>query len=87
VVTINGSDPGPNVMQHPLSGGPGGATVDLYMDVAGGTQIVLHAKKRVQCQGAMQATGTLRALSLGGPAGTKESYSGYYLDDADVKCL
>ncbi len=90
VVTITGKDPGPNVHQHPMMVGPpsisGGRTQE-YMDVANGTQIILIVKKPVTCTGPMEATGTLKGISLGGPAGTKESYSGYYLEDASVKCL
>ncbi|MEZ4315128.1 MAG: hypothetical protein R3F14_44505 [Polyangiaceae bacterium] len=87
VVTLHGKDPGPNLMQHPVLTGPPGmsSTVQLYMDVPGATQVIVLAKSKVSCTGAMSATGTLEAIDMGGSAG-KETYKGYSLKDADVKC-
>jgi hypothetical protein len=56
------------------------------LDVEGGGQIVLITREVVTCKGAMRVVGTLRATDLGGAPGTKESYQGWVIEDAEVTC-
>lgn len=78
------------VHQHPLLTGPSGpgkpALHQDYLDVPGATQIILLTRDPVTCADAMTVVGTLRAVSAGGPPGTKGSYGGYAIEDAHVAC-
>ena len=77
------------IMQHPMVGGfslEGEPPIQGYMDINDGTQIVLLTKTRITCEGEMTAIGKLVGIDLGGPKGTKQSYSGWYLDNAKVTC-
>ncbi|MFO0550703.1 MAG: hypothetical protein U0271_20075 [Polyangiaceae bacterium] len=78
--------PAPDVMQHPMPP-PGAAeeTVD-YVDVDG-AQLVVVLKSPMQCAGQVEITGILREVNLNGPAGTKEEYRGYRVEDASSRCL
>jgi hypothetical protein len=78
------------VQQHPSSGAlplPGSKPlVDDYLDVDG-RQIVVVLEKVIDCPGRVEVVGRLVAVGLGGPAGTKSSYSGFRLEQATARCL
>lgn len=76
------------VMQHPVvaMGPPGEPQHQDYLELANGAQIIVVSKKRVDCSGAMVVTGTLRSIDLGGEPGTKNSYRGWQVADAEVEC-
>jgi hypothetical protein len=82
-VQVDGRNP-EMVHQHPMMNGPD--TEQGYLDVDGGAQIVLVTREVVTCKGAMRVVGTLRATDLGGAPGTKESYQGWVIEDAEVTC-
>lgn len=71
------------VSQHPMIGGP--EFEQSYVEVDG-TQIIVLTREPVNCMGAMRVVGTLRGIGLGGEPGTKESYEGLSLEDAEVTC-
>lgn len=77
------------VMQHPMIGGgpPGVETVhQSYLEIEGGSQIIVLTKAPNACDGAMVVTGTLRSIDLGGEPGTKDSYKGWQVADATIEC-
>lgn len=77
------------VSQHPMMAAPAmgdaPAMHQLYLDTAG-VQVVVITAQDPGCAGPMRATGTLQRVDLGGPEGTKESYSGWALQGATVVC-
>ena len=77
--------------QHPLAAAPfpdasGKKWTDEVFDV-GGRQIVVVVEKRSSCPGKVEITGSLRAVSGGGAPGTKDSYQGFVVDRATLRCL
>lgn len=90
-VEVRGQTP-KMVYQHPMLapinplGGAQPKVHQEYLEVTEGTQIVVLTSEPSKCTGAMRVKGKLRAVDLGGPAGTKESYKGWAIDDAKVIC-
>jgi hypothetical protein len=82
-VQVDGRNP-EMVSQHPMMNGP--ETEQGYLDVEGGGQIVLITREVVTCKGAMRVVGTLRGTDMGGEPGTKDSYQGWMIEDAEVTC-
>lgn len=92
LVEVRGQTP-KMVNQHPMMAPPAGppgstgpAMHQEYLDTAEGSQIIVLTRNPSKCAGAMRVKGTLRAIDLGGPAGTKESYQGWSIDDATIFC-
>ncbi|MFO1493281.1 MAG: hypothetical protein U1F26_01300 [Lysobacterales bacterium] len=89
-VQVRGRIPS-TLQQHPLltSPAPNGAPSEIqsYLDTADGTQlIVLSHQPPPECPGAILATGTLQAIHLDGPDGSKNSYQGWALREAELRC-
>jgi hypothetical protein len=82
-VQVDGRNP-EMVYQHPMMNGPD--TEQGYLEVEGAGQIVLVTREPVTCKADMRVIGTLRAIDLGGEPGTKESYKGWVIEDAEVTC-
>jgi hypothetical protein len=86
-VQIDGKAP-EFVQQHPMMTGPfdDGWKQD-YMDVSEAMQIIVLTKEPGKCKGAMRVVGTLEGIDLGGEPGTKESYGGWVVREAEVTCM
>ncbi len=80
------------VYQHPLlapMGAPGSDKPTIhqsYLETAEGGQVIVLSKQNDDCKGAKRVKGTLRAIDMGGPSGTKSSYKGWSLNDAEIVC-
>lgn len=91
MVEVRGENP-KIVAQHPMvapMAAPGSDAPQIhqsYLDVAGGRQIIVTSRQSDDCKGAKRVKGSLRAIDLGGPAGTKESYRGWSIDNATITC-
>lgn len=72
-----------DVSQHPIVAQPE-AQHQGYMN-AEGVQLIVVTKQPFGCD-AMRVVGTLRSIDLGGEPGTKRSYSGWSIDNAEVTC-
>lgn len=89
-VELRGKEP-KMVYQHPMiapMSRPGGPPTmqQSYLEVGEGTQVIVLSKDADKCSGAKRVTGTLGEINMGGPAGTKESYRGWSINDATVTC-
>lgn len=87
-VQIDGTAP-EFVMQHPMMtmGGDDEWKQD-YMDVGeGGRQIIVLTREPGKCKGAMRVVGTLGGIEGRGEPGTKESYAGWVVRQAEVTCM
>lgn len=91
MVEVRGQEP-KMVYQHPMIApmtlpGSGAPTVQQsYLEIAGGSQIIVLSKTGDKCTGAKRVKGSLREINLGGPSGTKESYSGWAIENATITC-
>lgn len=91
LVEIRGQSP-KFVNQHPVLAPlspPGGDQPTIhqsYLETSAGNQIIVLSRQDVKCSGAMRVKGNLRAIDLGGPDRTKESYRGWAIDDATIVC-
>lgn len=91
LVEVRGQTP-KMVSQHPMvtpMGLPGSGVPEMhqgYLDTAEGSQIIVLSREPAKCTGAMRVKGSLRGIDLGGPAGTKESYKGWAIEDATIVC-
>ena len=80
------------VYQHPMIapvGMPGSAAPTMkqgYLELSEGNQIIVISKDADSCSGAKRVKGSLRQIDLGGPAGTKESYRGWAIENATITC-
>jgi hypothetical protein len=90
-VRVNGRN-AQMVMQHPIVAAPPGLSPDNrnthqgYMDVDDGGQVIVVTSEPFDCPGKMTVVGVLDGVRGNGPPGTKESYSGWSLTDAEVTC-
>lgn len=86
-VQIDGKAP-EFVQQHPMMTGPfdDGWKQD-YMDVSEAMQIIVITKEPGKCKGAMRVVGMLEGIDLGGEPGTKQSYGGWVVREAEVTCM
>ena len=74
------------LMQHPVLAAPMGEdSVQNYITV-GERQIIALSSARNSCTKEFLVQGRLKKISLGGPAGTKRSYSNYYLSNTQFLC-
>ena len=91
LVELRGQTP-KMVYQHPMMapmGAPGGSAPTIhqgYIETSEGGQIIVLSREPDKCSGAKRVKGSLRAIDLGGPDKTKESYRGWVIDDATVIC-
>ena len=91
LVEIRGKNP-PIVYQHPVlapMAAPGSDKPTIqqsYLETDEGGQVIVLSKQQDTCTGAKRVKGTLRAIDLGGPSGTKLSYKGWSVDDAAIVC-
>ena len=80
------------VNQHPMMAplsppGSGVPTIhQSYLETPEGNQIIVLSREQDKCTGKMRVKGSLRAIDLGGPDKTKESYRGWAIDDATIVC-
>jgi hypothetical protein len=80
-----------HVAQHPVLAVPEDVTPDGsnsqqgYVD-AQGVQLIVLTKTPFECRGPLRVIGTLRSVDMGGEPGTKSSYSGWAIEDAEVTC-
>ncbi|NJK31405.1 MAG: hypothetical protein HC927_02720, partial [Deltaproteobacteria bacterium] len=80
-----------HVMQHPMLEQPEGLSPDGrnthqgYMDTDD-AQIIVLTSAPFDCAAGMRVVGTLRGIELGGEPGTKGSYGGWAVEDAEVTC-
>ena len=77
----------PNVvMQHPILAAPmGDDSIQNYITV-GERQIIALSNIQNPCAKNFVVQGLLKEISLGGPAGTRGSYSNYYLSNTQFVC-
>lgn len=91
LVELRGQTP-KMVYQHPMMAPmslPGGGAPTIhqgYIETSEGGQIIVLSREPDKCSGAKRVKGSLRAIDLGGPDKTKESYRGWVIDDATVVC-
>lgn len=86
-VQIDGNAP-EFVQQHPMMTMPDDDWKQDYMDVGdGGRQIIVLTREPGKCKGAMRVVGMLDGIDLGGEPGTKQSYGGWVVREAEVSCL
>jgi hypothetical protein len=87
-VKLEGKEPEPGMMgQHPMLNFPDekGERFQSYLDVQG-VQVIVISREEVACQGERTVIGVLRGVDLGGEPGTKESYAGWSVEEAEVTC-
>ncbi|MFV8752256.1 hypothetical protein ACNOYE_17040 [Nannocystaceae bacterium ST9] len=84
-VLMKGRDP-EAVSQHPMLDGGPDELHQSYLDYEG-VEVIVLSKTEVSCPGEMQVIGTLRGITGGGAPGTKESYVGWSLEQAEITCL
>lgn len=89
-VQVRGRIPS-SLQQHPLltAPAPNGAPSEIqsYLDTADGTQLIVLSRQPLPaCPGAILATGTLQAIHLDGPNGSKYSYQGWALRETELRC-
>lgn len=91
LVEVRGQTP-KMVAQHPMMAPlspPGGDLPTIhqsYLETAEGGQIIVLSREQNKCTGAMRVKGTLRAIDMGGPPKTKQSYKGWSIEDATITC-
>jgi hypothetical protein len=73
------------VGQHPMMDGGPDELHQSYLDYDG-VEVIVLTKAEVACSGEMLVIGTLRGISGGGAPGTKDSYVGWTLEQAEVTC-
>lgn len=88
-VRVQGKKPA-MIHQHPVLTGmsaPGAPRPQQdYLELPNGTQIIVLSNNPPSCSGPMRVTGTLRRIDMGGEPGTKESYKGWSIEQAEVVC-
>jgi hypothetical protein len=91
IVELRGQNP-KFVNQHPMMapmsplGGAAPTIHQGYLETSEGGQIIVLSREPDKCSGAKRVKGSLRAIDLGGPDKTKESYRGWAIEDATVIC-
>jgi hypothetical protein len=60
--------------------------VETFVDVIGGGHAVLTSDERLDCFGVLRVTGEVDLVDLGGPPGTKSSYSGTWVRVHSYHC-
>lgn len=90
MVKVSGTRPR-MVSQHPSMAGPIGPgpdapeTHESYLDVDD-LQIIIVSAEKNTCGEKMTVAGRLERIDLGGEPGTKNSYAGWQITDAEVTC-
>lgn len=79
------------VYQHPMIAPmsmPGGPPTmkQGYLELSQGNQIIVLSRDDDKCSGSKRVKGSLREIDMGGPAGTKESYRGWAIENATITC-
>jgi hypothetical protein len=79
--------------QHPIASIPGTRAIQTYLQVAGGTQVVLATRAPPQCNdkaitiGArLIVTGFLKRVDLGGRPDTRKGYGGWSMIAPTIVC-
>ena len=85
-VTWTGSIP-TFVHSHPIVPTPRDElSVQSYIEV-GDSQYILLSSRPHNCDGLLEAKGTLGEINLGGPQGTRGYYRNYYLAATEISCV
>lgn len=90
MVKVSGTRPR-MVSQHPVVSGPVGPEPDApethqsYLDV-GDLQVIVVSAEKNMCDEKMTVVGRLERIDLGGAPGTKNSYKGWEILEAEVTC-
>lgn len=76
-------DPPTQPLAHPRAGGP--SVHQSYLDF-GDVQLVIGSKIVPECTGPRRVTGRLNRIDLGGKTGTRQSYRGWSITQAEIVC-
>jgi hypothetical protein len=74
------------VMQTPQQTDSESRQYQDYLEI-GGRQIILITQAEIPCENAMEVSGLLKKIDLGGQKGTKGEYKNFVVEVSDFQCI